>query len=338
MSEITPTGDQGSDDGLWVPILTHYSGERPGAVDIERTIAHLGAIRSSVRQIMLAGSTGDGWDIDAAGFDALIDLAAREEVLDLDLSILFGALCPTTEEVVARLRRLEERLRAEPALSERCKGVVVCPPVDAAATQESIEAHYDAVMAESTLPIAVYQLPQVTGCVLAPQTLAKLSRSPRVTMFKDSSGADAVADSGLDFGTVWMVRGAEGGYAEALKPVGPYDGWLLSTGNAVAPHLREILRLRDAGHAAAAGELSDRLSIAIAAAFEAAQGEPGANAFSNANRAMDHIQAHGSAWREQPLPRKVDGNVLSLEVVEKVERVITPFLDGAGSGYMTDRA
>ncbi|WAP69817.1 dihydrodipicolinate synthase family protein [Jiella pelagia] len=334
MSDVTPVYDREADDGLWVPILTHYGDMRPGAVDIERTIAHLGAIRPSVRQIMLAGSTGDGWDIDAAGFDALIDLAARKEVLDLDLAILFGALCPTTEEVVARLRRLEERLRVEPALAEQCRGVVVCPPVDPAATQEAIKAHYDAVMAQSTLPIAVYQLPQVTGCTLAPQTLADLSRSPRVTMFKDSSGADAVADSRLDFGTVWMVRGAEGGYDEALKPVGPYDGWLLSTGNAVAPHLREILHLRETGDAAGARELSGRLSTAIAAAFEAAQGEPGANAFSNANRAMDHIQAHGSAWRDQPLPRKVDGNVLSLAVVEKVERVMAPFLDGSASGYM----
>lgn len=338
MSEVTPTGDQGFDDGLWVPILTHYSGERPGAVDIGRTIAHLRAIRPSVRQIMLAGSTGDGWDIDAAGFDALINLAAKKEVLDLDLAVLFGALCPTTEDVVARLRHLEERLRVEPALAERCKGVVVCPPVDPAATQEAIKAHYDAIMAESTLPIAVYQLPQVTGCALAPQTLAELSRSSRVTMFKDSSGADAVAQSRLDFGNVWMVRGAEGGYAEALKPVGPYDGWLLSTSNAVAPHLRNILRLREAGDDAAARELSGRLSTAITAAFAAAQSEPGANAFSNANRAMDHIRAYGSAWRRQPLPRKVDGNVLSVEVVERVEVAVVDFLDSSVSGYMTDRA
>jgi hypothetical protein len=40
--------------------------------------------------------------------------------------------------------------------------------------------------------------------------------------------------AGAGLGDVLLVRGAEGGYVEALRPTGPYDAWLLSTGTCSA--------------------------------------------------------------------------------------------------------
>ena len=50
-------------DRLWVPLLTHY--RRTAAAveaDPDRIGAHVAFIRPSVRQFLIAGSTGDGWD------------------------------------------------------------------------------------------------------------------------------------------------------------------------------------------------------------------------------------------------------------------------------------
>ncbi|MBO0904274.1 dihydrodipicolinate synthase family protein [Jiella sonneratiae] len=322
-------------DALFVPVLTHYAPGAAGTVDLARMLAHIRHIRPQVRQVMLAGSTGDGWELDDAAFDALIDLAASPEIAALDLSLLFGALRPTTDAVIARLERLEQRLGQDPALARRVAGAVVCPPVDREASQAAILSHYDAVFAACRLPIAVYQLPQVTLCRIEPETMARLSQSPRVPLFKDSSGEDLVAKSGLGFAEVALVRGAEGGYVEALKPAGPYDGWLLSTGNALADPLRRLLALKAEGRGEEADALSADLSQAVAAIFAAAKDEGGANAFSNANRAMDHIAAHGRHWPEAPLPLKVDGTALSERLVRAAADLAGAFLPVGGAGYQT---
>ncbi|NDW06177.1 dihydrodipicolinate synthase family protein [Jiella pacifica] len=321
-------------DALFVPVLTHYAAGAPGTVDPARTLAHIRALRPNVRQIMLAGSTGDGWETSDAAFDALIDLAASPDVGELDASLIFGALRPSTGEVIARLQHLERRLDADAALAARVTAAVVCPPVDAQASQDAILAHYQAVFEASRLPIAAYQLPQVTGCRIAPETFRQLAASPRVPLFKDSSGEDEVAESGLDFGQVALVRGAEGGYLEALKPEGPYDGWLLSTGNVLGEPLRQLLALKADGRREEAAALSARLSDAVTAIFTKAQSEGGANAFSNANRAMDHIAAHGARWREAPLPLKVDGNKLSMSLVEAAAEIAGEFLPVDEAGYL----
>lgn len=322
------------DDRLWVPVLTHYRSASGTPVDRGRMLAHLRNVRGDVSQIMLAGSTGDGWELDDGRFEQLIDLAASREMHDLGFKILFGVLRLDTAAVVARLRHLEARLADAPHLAERFCGVAVCPPVDAGASQEAIGAHYRAVFDASRSPIAVYQLPQVTGCRIAPQTMEALAGNSRVTMFKDSSGEDIVAEARLDYRGVVLLRGAEGGYSQALQPAGPYHGWLLSTGNALGASLQRIVRLSAVGESPAADDLSARLSSGVAAIFEAAAGEGGANAFSNANRAMDHLRAYGAAWRAAPAPLKVNGEALSQSLMENVERLSVDILDVSEEGYL----
>src|SRR5262245_50629849 len=75
--------------------------------------------------------------------------------------------------------------------------------------------------------------------MLEPDTVRELVKNRRVTKFKDSSGNDVIARSGAVEGIV-ALRGAEGHYAEALAPAGPYDGWLLSSGNSFPRPLRDL--------------------------------------------------------------------------------------------------
>ncbi|GMG84277.1 dihydrodipicolinate synthase family protein [Paralimibaculum aggregatum] len=321
------------EDPLWVPVLTHYTPD--GGIDAPRMRAHLASLAPHVRQIMLAGSTGDGWELDDARFDALIDLAEGE--FPDGAAILFGVLRPTTEAVVARLRHLEARLAASPALRSRFRGAVLCPPVEPEAGQPRIIEHFEAALAASTCPVAVYQLPQVTGCRISPETMVHLAGSDRVTMFKDSSGEDRIAGA-ADYAGVVLVRGAEGGYAEALQPEGAYHGWLLSTGNALAAPLKRIWELGQGGEKDAARALSDQVSAVVSTVFAAAASEGGANAFSNANRAMDHLRAWGSAWKSAPAALKVDGSPLSEALLDKVADQAGALLEIGETGYLSRNA
>ncbi len=225
---------------------------------------------------------------------------------------------------MAWAQALERTLEADGKPAGECVGIAVCPPVKPDASQEEILTHYRAVLAATTFDIAVYQLPQVTGCTIEPATMQILAREPRVTMFKDTSGGDSVAQSGL-VSDVVMVRGAEGGYVDALRPTGRYDGWLLSTGNVFGPLLRRMLTLHADGEAVRAGELSAIMTAMVNAMFREASGMPFGNPFSNANRAADHLLACGRQWRSQPLPLAISGQELPLKLLEAVEDVIGCF-------------
>lgn len=320
-------------DPLWVPLLTHYGRGRPGEIDPARMKAHVRALRAHVRQFLIAGSTGDGWEIGEPAFRDLVRLSLDPDVFGPETCLLFGALRPTTGEVIGRIAVLEEMLGAEPRRAARIAGVTVCPPVGSTITQAEILDHYAQVFAATTLPVAVYQLPQVTGCVLEPHTVLDLVRSGRVAMFKDSSGSDAVAAAGAALGAV-ALRGAEGNYAEALRPAGAYDGWLLSTGNAFAGCLQEIAAsLRRANNAATAA-LSAGLTRAVEQVFSAAQQVGFGNAFSNANRACDHILAWGARWRDANPPLSVSGVILPLVLLEEAERAVFSVQNVPARGYL----
>ena len=307
-------------DRLWVPLLTQYrqAGGRV-AVDGAAMAAHVHAIRPSVRQFLLAGSTGDGWELGAA---QLLELAAasRQEAFS-GTCLLFGALGPKTADVIAFARALEDSFERDGGPAGDYVGLAICPPIDAEASQDDILAHYRAVLAATTSDVAVYQLPQVTKCAIAPNTMRVLADEPRVTMFKDTSGTDSIAQSGV-VSRITLVRGAEGGYADALKPTGPYDGWLLSTGNAFGPLLRRMLVLHETGELERAGHLSKVLTAIIEALFAAASRVPFGNPFSNANRAALHILTEGANWRSAPSPLTVGGQTLPVDLLEAVDDII----------------
>ena len=316
-------------DPLWVPLLSHYRDD--GSIDHDRMKAHLDQLAAHVTQIMLAGSTGDGWEIGNDRLSSLVDFAAR--AMGAGTRLMVGTLAPGTDDVIARVNLVESQVAADPALAERFVGVTVCPPVEPGADQERIMAHYNAVFARTSSQVSVYQLPQVTGCTIMPETFSKLATNPRVIMFKDSGGSDEVADSVADCGQVSMLRGAEGGYAEAVSGQG-YGGWLLSSANAFGKELREIEAALRQGDMEKATRLSDTLGKLISRLFAAASDESGANAFSNANRAADHLRAYGKSWKSAPAPYKQNGERLSQSLIAQAADICAEMIDLAEAGYL----
>jgi len=321
-------------DRLWVPLLTHYAEDAAGPrVDCRHMAAHINALAPNVRQFLIGGSTGDGWELTWPQLMDLVALSRRGDLFGAEARVLFGVLRPTTEEVVERARALERSFGEGGWPAGRFAGLAVCPPVDPVASQDAIRAHYEAVLGATTSPIAVYQLPQVTGCAIAPETLRIIASNPRVTMFKDTSGADTVANAG-PFPGVVLLRGAEGGFVEALSPAGPYDGWLLSTGNAFGAVLRRMLDLLSAGESSRAARLSRVLTHLVGALFDAAAEVPFGNPFSNANRAADHLQGFGADWRSVEPPLTISGQRLPSFLLDAAEDLLALGPSGLVKPYL----
>jgi dihydrodipicolinate synthase/N-acetylneuraminate lyase len=302
---------------LWCPLLTHY--REDGSLDRERITAHLRHLAPHVKGFLIPGSTGDGWEMSDAEIRELLGFVSPE-VERLGLHLLIGVLKTDARAACSVLR---DQSRAHPAeitqhATRPTPAFTVCPPKGQDLPQETIRSALAEILSLGS-PTALYQLPQVTLNEMTPDTVADLAaRFPNFILFKDTSGADRVANSGRDFGGVFLVRGAEGGYANWLKAGGgPYDGFLLSTANCFGRELHEVIELLRAGRREEAQRLSDRLSTVVKEVFALVAGLPDGNAFANANKAMDHFFAHGSGAAGVTPPRLHAGSRLPVEVIRQ---------------------
>jgi dihydrodipicolinate synthase/N-acetylneuraminate lyase len=327
---------------LWCPLLTHF--DDGGAIDRDRTRAHLQFLRGSVRGLLIPGSTGEGWEIDAVETRTLLE-CVLDEIARTGMHLLIGvlktdvdAMLQTIADTTAWLKRrtgvddpLESMVR-----SGVC-GFTVCPPSGAGLTQDRIAAGLEAVLAHG-LPTALYQLPQVTRNEMSSETVVALAdRFPNFYLLKDTSGRDLIAASGLR--AVFLVRGAEGGYASHLaEGGGAYDGFLLSTANSFGPELARIVAHLERGESEAARALSARLSAFADEVFAQAARVPAGNAFTNANKAVDHFFAHGPQAGRLPAPRLHSGVRLPEELIEATRDALTRHRSMPQRGYLAPRA
>ncbi|MBX3604335.1 MAG: dihydrodipicolinate synthase family protein [Piscinibacter sp.] len=325
---------------LWCPLLTPYDAQ--GRIDAERLRRHLDALRGQVGGLLVPGSTGDGWQLDGAQTRTLLDIVlplARAR----GMAVLIGVLKPDAAAMHAALADtlawLQRRHGSDdPVEALRRSGVAgftLCAPHGAALTQDAIGGALDGLLATGA-PIALYQLPQVTGNEIAPDTLRALAaRHANLLMVKDTSGADRLAEAGVS--DLFLVRGAEGGYSRHLKAGGGhYDGFLLSTANGLARPLAELIAQLHAGRPAEAATISARLEAAVAEIFGLAAPLPYGNPFTNANKAIDHFMAHGPAAGGVAPPRLHSGERLPAELLERTGEILARHGLLPARGYLQD--
>jgi dihydrodipicolinate synthase/N-acetylneuraminate lyase len=314
---------------LWCPPLTHYTDE--GDIDFERMAAHLGHMSGPIKTYLVPGTTGDGWEMTEAqirrvlAFD--LDIAQK-----LNIQILVGILKTDAEaarqSIADTLVWLKERTgignNEEVIDKTPVCGFAVCPPRGPNLSQEQI---YKALVPilELGVPVALYQLPQVTKNEMSPQTIAKLAAEfGNFYLFKDSSGHDKVALSGLEFAGVYLLRGAEGDYHKWLHTVGgSYDGFLLGSANCFAGHLKSIIENLFAGDLKATQDLSARVTSVVKKVLNVAMDLPSGNAFTNANKAMDHFFAHGPEAIDVGPPRICSGQRLPAQIITTAGQALT---------------
>lgn len=330
---------------LWVPLLTFYDDN--GGIDAAHTHGHHDFLSPHVHTFLSPGSTGDGWELTARETDEVLRMqleVARRRRNGLIIGILRsgrGEAAESVGRIVHRYGGIETGKSGDinwkllRGLSRRgIAGVTVTPPKGAELTQTEIREELATVLSLG-VPTALYQLPQVTDNVMEPETVASLAEEfPNFYLFKDTSGEDRVPASGHDFRGVFMVRGAEGGYADHLKSAGGhYDGYLLSTANCFAKELREIIWMCDNSKHAEARKLSLRVSTVVDHAFGLVESLPFSNPFSNANRALDHIFAFGRDALVLPPPMTHSGSRIPREIIETLHDVLKQEGFKVGDGY-----
>ncbi len=301
---------------LWCPTITHFSGA--GTPDATRIEDHLRRISPHVKGILVPGSTGEGWqmsDDDIRNLLAIVLPLAQQ----LGIRVLIGVLKTDIFQMLAALDALQQ-FSGHPAVV----GFTVCPPKGEHLSQAEIGDGLRQLLKRGQ-PTALYQLPQVTGNEMSPETVAALATEfPNFFLFKDTSGADRVALSGVDLAGVFLVRGSEQvGYAQWTRAAGgPYDGFLLSTANAFAPELHRLLQLLEVGKKIEASQLSNELQRLVSAAFEIVKDVPDGNAFANANKLLEHVRTFETASVQQPAPMLYNGTRLPVELIARIQALL----------------
>ncbi len=296
---------------LWCPLLTHYDAE--GRIDRARMAKHFEYLAPDVRGFLVPGSTSDGWELSEADEREVVDIALQQTG-KVGAKLLVGILKSDLHQARERLREIR---------GQTVCGFVVCPPKGKDVSQEEMGRQLRAFLEEG-LPTALYQLPQITQNEMSAELVAELARDfQNFILLKDSSGADRVASSGKDLDGIFMVRGAEGEYARWSKSRGgPYDGFLLSTANCFARQLQQMVDALSAGRVEEGTKMSQRLSSVIGDVFRLVSGLAKGNAFTNANKAMDHFFAYGRRATKVPGPRLHAGIRLPVEMIQATGEIL----------------
>lgn len=323
---------------LWCPALTHY--DRDGRIDAQRIGAHLRHMSPHVRGFLIPGSTGDGWELTDIEEGELLEIAL-EQTQKHNLHLLIGALKPDADSALRMIgdtidwieSRIDDNARNSLAKSRVC-GFAICPPRGEQISQAEMQKALETVL-KSGVPIALYQLPQVTQNEISPDLASQLAaRFENFFMFKDTSGTDRVISSGKNLSGVFMVRGAERDYAKWLKAAGGrYDGFLLSTANCFAKELRQMMSDLEQGRIDASEQMSKRLTGTISDVFDLVSPFPHGNAFANANKAMDHFFAFGAKAATAPPPRLHAGSSLPSEMIVQTGKILERYNLMPTTGY-----
>ena len=325
---------------LWCPLLTHYRGE--GAIDRARMAAHLEHLSPHVKGFLIPGSTGDGWEMSDTEIRQLLGIAV-EECKRQDLNLLIGVLKTDAREVLKTMTQTVEWLGSRTngrsvednlAQAKVC-GFTICAPRGKELSQEEIETALVSVL-ETGLPIAVYQLPQITQNEIGPELASSLAhRFANFILFKDTSGADRVVLSGRSLEGVFTVRGAEGDYARWLNTAGgPYHGFLLSTANCFSRELHQIIDDISDNRMDEARQMAARLTSVVAEVFQLVNSVPEGNPFANGNKAIDHFFAHGPRAAEVAPPRLHAGSCLPLEIIRATGEALSRHGLMPNKGYL----
>jgi dihydrodipicolinate synthase/N-acetylneuraminate lyase len=314
---------------LWSPPLAHYTDSLE--LDKRHTRSHLLFMAPHVKTHLIPGSTGDGWELSQEEIDGLLKFIITE-TRDLGVRLLIGVLRPDAEKAREDIEKTVRFLMditgsgdPEKALcSSGVCGFTVCAPKGRDIPQELIYEKLGSIL-DLGYPTALYQLPQITENEIAPETFEKLAgKYGNFYLFKDTSGRDQVALSGVDTGGVFLVRGGEGNYRSWYKasPGGLYNGFLLGSANCFAARYTAMLQDIDSGRRDAAEIISDQITRIVSEAMKEAGKLSFGNAFANANKGIDHFFAYGPGADQVSAPMTHSGKRLPSDFIRYIKELL----------------
>ena len=153
--------------------------EKVDKASVRKVVRYL--LEGGVYGLVLLGSTGEFPAMDEGMRRDLIDTALDE--IKGKVPVLIGCGEPGTQRTIVQVRD---------AARTGADGVLIAIPYYFPLDQAAVIRHYQKVAEASSLPVCMYNFPQMTKITMAPETVAKLAAHPNIIGLKDSS-SDFVA-------------------------------------------------------------------------------------------------------------------------------------------------
>jgi 4-hydroxy-tetrahydrodipicolinate synthase len=127
--------------------------------------------------LVVLGSTGEFPAMTESMRRNLIETALDE--VQKKVPVLIGCGEPGTQRTIEQVKI---------AMKTKADGLLVALPYYFPLDQPAVIRHYQMVAEASTLPVCLYNFPQMTKITMAPDTVAKLAAHPNIIGVKDSAG------------------------------------------------------------------------------------------------------------------------------------------------------
>lgn len=179
---------------MYTAIITPFTGPKAREIDEDayRQLLLLQA-EGGASGVVVSGTTGEGPTLSDAEFDRLIRLSVNE-ASDL-MQIIAGTGTSNTATTIAKSLRAQEN---------GAHALLIAPPSYSKPSQRGLLAHFKAVAESVELPIILYNVPGRTAVNIEVETIAELSKHPRIAGVKEASGSiqqimDVIAAVNDDF-------------------------------------------------------------------------------------------------------------------------------------------
>ncbi len=149
---------------------------RDGAVDEAAFLLLIDRqLKGGCEALVICGTTGESSTLTDDERFRLLELAVRE--VNGRVPVIAGAGSNNTQRALTMIRQAEHA---------GADGLLLVTPYYNKTTQAGLIAHFTYLADRTDLPIILYEVPSRTGVTIAPETIAKLSRHPRIIGIKEA--------------------------------------------------------------------------------------------------------------------------------------------------------
>jgi 4-hydroxy-tetrahydrodipicolinate synthase len=197
--------------GVWTAIVTPFTDD--GQLDLPSLKKMLrNQIDAGITGIIPCGTTGESPTLSHDEKKLLIQ-TCLSECRGTSVQVVAGTGTHNTQETIEF---------SQWAGSAGVNGVLVVTPYYSKPSQLGLEKHFEAVASAISCPVILYHVPGRTGVNLAPQTISKLARHPRIRAIKEASGnptltSEIIDQLRLDQQTMDVLSGDDATYLPLLS-------------------------------------------------------------------------------------------------------------------------
>jgi len=180
--------------GSYTAIITPFRGETVDYDSLAKLIEF--QIAGGTDGIIPCGTTGESATLSHEEHDKVVEFTVRQ--VKGRIKVIAGAGSNSFREAL-RLTRHAQDVGAD--------GALVITPYYTKPTQRGMIEHFTKLAGETEIPLVLYNVPGRTGVSLDPQTVAALSRAPRIVAIKEASGSVDQTNQILDLCSITVLSG-----------------------------------------------------------------------------------------------------------------------------------